>query len=63
MNDLAGELFQQEQRLGRCRCSGKEISDEAGVCSRRSCGNHDPDIACRVIWPKRGRLIGRQQQR
>jgi hypothetical protein len=60
MNDLDRKSFRQEQRLGRCRCSEKEISDEASVCSGRSCGNHDPDIACHVIWPKRRRLFGRQ---
>jgi hypothetical protein len=38
----------------------RRISDEASVCSRRSCGNHDPDIACHVIWPKRRRLFGRK---
>jgi hypothetical protein len=60
MNDLDRKSFRQEQRLGALSLLRKEISDEACVCSRRSCGNHDPDIACHVIWPKRGRLFGRQ---
>ena len=45
----------------------RRISDEASVCSRRSCGNHDPDIPGHFVcaehrWISR-RLIGRQQQR
>ena len=41
--------FRQEQRPGRCRCSEKEISDEVSVCSRRSCGHHNPDISGRFL--------------
>jgi hypothetical protein len=61
MNDLERKSFRQEQWPGPCRCSEKEISDEASVCSRRSCGNLDPDIAGRVVWPKRWRIIRRRQ--
>lgn len=66
MNDPACKSFRQEQGQGRRRCSAKEISDEAGVCSR-SCGNHYLDIPGRFPCSEFRRVIGRivvwQQQR
>jgi hypothetical protein len=59
MNDLAGESFRQEQGAGAVVGSEKEISDEAGIGSRRSCGNHDPDIPGRFACSERGRIRGR----
>jgi hypothetical protein len=59
MNDLDRKSFRQEQRPGRRCCSEKEISDEAGVCSGRSCGDHNSDILGRFVRSERGRIIGR----
>jgi hypothetical protein len=67
MNDLDRKSFRQEQPAGRRRCPEKEIFDEAGVCNRRSCGNHNTGISGRFLCSElrriRGWIIGRQQQR
>jgi hypothetical protein len=58
-------MIWQGNRSGRNKGAGavvgseKEISDEAGICSRRSCGNHDPDIPGRFACSERGRIRGR----
>jgi hypothetical protein len=36
----------------------KEIFHEAGVCSRRSCGNHNPGISDRFLCSELKRIRG-----